>query len=374
MYTSFHIENFRCFEKLDLNDIARVNLIAGKNSVGKTSLLEALLIHSGRYDAVLYRSYPSTIGQLDYQHSRRFSYYSFPTSTLTERIGWYMLFQAFNTAEPILLRGTLFTAQPRQPALLKTRGENQLKITIGDIEQLSDDPKFVSYLVGTRDNGELSLPNMEVLQFEDDSGHKSHIIHHKSEITIDTLPAPYPIIFLSARNRVSPSDDATRFSNLKRIRETDILIESLRIIEPRLQDLDLLSNGIHADIDGMEQLVPLSVMGDGVGRITSLVLAISDARDGIVVIDEVENGLHYSVQVDVWRVLADAARRFNTQIFATTHSFEMIRAAHQAFSQDVGYDFRLHRLDRSGENGTIRAVTYDRETIEAALELNLEVR
>ena len=89
-------------------------------------------------------------------------------------------------------------------------------------------------------------------------------------------------------------------------------------------------------------------------------------------IDEIENGLHYSVLGDVWRVIDQTAKAFNTQIFATTHSRECIVAAHEAFESDDDYDFRLHRLDQI--NGTIRAVTYPQGTLEAAIETNLEVR
>ena len=46
MYTSFTIENFRCFENLTVGPLARVNLIAGQNNVGKTALLEALWLLS----------------------------------------------------------------------------------------------------------------------------------------------------------------------------------------------------------------------------------------------------------------------------------------------------------------------------------------
>ena len=46
MYTSFTIENFRLFDHLTVEPLARVNLIAGENNAGKTALLEALTLHS----------------------------------------------------------------------------------------------------------------------------------------------------------------------------------------------------------------------------------------------------------------------------------------------------------------------------------------
>jgi AAA15 family ATPase/GTPase len=129
---------------------------------------------------------------------------------------------------------------------------------------------------------------------------------------------------------------------------------------------------IHGEI-GLREPIPLIAMGEGVVRIASLVLAIGSAGGGIVAIDEFENGLHYSVLTDVWKAVATAARLFNVQIFATTHSFECIEAAHQAFTQETPYDFKLHRLDLKEPRG-IHAVSFDKDTLQAALEANFEVR
>jgi AAA15 family ATPase/GTPase len=114
------------------------------------------------------------------------------------------------------------------------------------------------------------------------------------------------------------------------------------------------------------------MMGEGVRRLLGIVMAIAGASGGRVLIDEIENGLHYSVMVDVWQAIAHAARQANVQVFATTHSFECIAAAHEAFSQGPSYDFALHRLEE-GVDG-IEAVTYDQETMATALELEHEVR
>ena len=109
-------------------------------------------------------------------------------------------------------------------------------------------------------------------------------------------------------------------------------------------------------------------------RLASILLAISHAKGGAILVDEIENGLHYSVQTDVWKAIASTARTFNTQVFATTHSSEMIDAAHKAFMDETEYDFRYHRLDRSQKTGEIKVVTYDQETLDAAIEMNMERR
>jgi AAA15 family ATPase/GTPase len=113
-------------------------------------------------------------------------------------------------------------------------------------------------------------------------------------------------------------------------------------------------------------------MGEGIGRLLSIILAIANAKGGTILIDEIENGLHYSVLTDVWKAIADAARRVDVQIFATTHSQECIRAAHEAFENTEQYDFRYHRLEQVKDE--IRAVTYDQETLATSDEMNLEMR
>jgi AAA15 family ATPase/GTPase len=114
-------------------------------------------------------------------------------------------------------------------------------------------------------------------------------------------------------------------------------------------------------------------MGDGMNRLARLVGAIGYAKGGVVLIDEIENGLHYSVLKDVWKAIGKAAREFNTQIFATTHSWECLVAAHQAFSEGEEYDFRLHRLERSSTDAIV-AKTMDSEILETAIEQGWEMR
>jgi len=74
----------------------------------------------------------------------------------------------------------------------------------------------------------------------------------------------------------------------------------------------------------------------------------------------------------VWEAIAQAARQSNTQIFATTHSWECVVAAHQALNASEVYDFLFHRFNLT--NGEIKAVTYDQRKLNTAIATGLEVR
>lgn len=160
------------------------------------------------------------------------------------------------------------------------------------------------------------------------------------------------------------------------IGEQGKIVRILQNVEPRLKDLTVQQRGgapvIYGNL-GERRLMPLPLMGDGIGRLLEIILAPPDARDGILLVDEIENGLHHTVLGNVWKSIAELAKEYNVQVFATTHSLECIHAAHQIFGKDrLPYDFRYHRLERV--EGVIQAVTYDGETIEAAIEMDMEMR
>jgi AAA15 family ATPase/GTPase len=119
-------------------------------------------------------------------------------------------------------------------------------------------------------------------------------------------------------------------------------------------------------------MVPIPFMGDGIRRVLSIVLAIANAPGGVVLIDEVENGLHYSVMKDVWKAIALAARQFDVQVFATTHSWECILAAHHAFQESKPYELRYFRLDRVGDQ--ISAKSLDEQSLTRIESTDLEIR
>jgi hypothetical protein len=181
-------------------------------------------------------------------------------------------------------------------------------------------------------------------------------------------------VFLSTRERFF-REEAQRFSDLEAVGRQTEIITTLQILEPRLDRLAILLLGgipiMHGDI-GMGRLLPILVMGEGMTRLLSIVLAIATTSGGIVLIDEIENGLHYSVMTKVWAAIAQAARDADVQLFATTHSWECITAAHEAFSQSEDYDFRLYRLERADSD--IQPVRYDQGMLDAAIKVGMEVR
>jgi hypothetical protein len=360
MLTDFVVKNYRCFSSLHLKDLARVNLIAGQNNTGKTSLLEAVQLHCNPTNARL----PELIaGYRGIENVEK---------AAEEVIGWFFL----NRQPSNIIELSSADAQGASRALT---------IRLMDVGTARDQLPEISKYESRGNTPWDDNARLLVLSYQGPSSEA------RTSLLLWTRRGPSGEWVLSSFNDLKPWDvrciwegsglpfstgDVAHFSELEVAKRQPELLDGLKIVEPRLQSLSLVVLGgksvIHGDIKGLDRLIPVPLMGEGIRRLMSILLAILNAPGGFVLVDEIENGLHYSVQKQVWQAIAQAARQADVQVFATTHSYECIQAAHEAFKETGQYDFALHRLDR--EDNTIEAVTYDQETLEYALEMFHEVR
>ena len=356
MFDSISIKNFRCFEDFSIDSLGRVNLVAGANNVGKTALLEAIFLLLGATNVYLVVTISAFRGIEEFKGDL----------TSVRGLLWSPLFPKFDSRAKIQISGSLS---------MSGQCNLELQLVPGTSARLALGEAAVE--IGPGANG---LPGQVMqLRYTDPSGEtrSAEMWMDKKGVHIEPAPSQpsFPGFFLPARHRPSLQEDAERFGQLEVMEEPYDLLETLKIIEPRLKRLaTIFSAGmpiIYGDI-GLGRMLPLPLMGDGLGRLASLLLVIASAPHGVVLVDEIENGLHHSVLTKVWQAVGDAARRFDTQVFATTHSFEAIQAAQQAFESGESHDFRLHRLENVA--GKIKAFTYDQETLAAAMKADMEVR
>ena len=369
MYKSFRVKNFRCFKDLQINDLGRVNLIAGKNNTGKTALMEAMYIHSGSRDS-------KTILRMDRRGSYR-TYRGNPQldteDDLNTIVSWDTVFCEFNTSEPIeLVGGHSFG----EDALFDDSFDSSVTISIKPLDSHDIDDVLFQLKVEDFDR----YTNIEILQLNSDFDRRSSYLAIVSGRVLPSRSRSNRIFhaeFLYAHEKVDSGVNATRFSTLRQADYLDFLLEALKVIESRLTGLELLFDGrglqIHANI-GLNKLLSITSLGDGMNRINSLILAMGEVPGGVIFIDEIDNGIHHTVQKELWSVIAKFSRKLDIQVFATTHSYEMIQAAHEAFKDDDPFDFRFHRLYRDVTTGNIEARTYNEFSIDAAIGSEYEVR
>jgi predicted ATPase len=321
MLTSLHIKSFRGFKNLDLTSLKRVNLIVGHNNTGKTGLLEAL--------ALLLWNPPSQCGNLP---------------SLFRSVGgdwhenfWKWLFHNKDTKARVVIEADFdnkdsfgVRVQAEQPSPADTQ---QRKL------------KFIG-----------SLGNVFLFSIGggDSAGLKVNIF--------STHPS-------------NPKQDAIDYNRVVLHRRKKQVEALLQKIEPKLETVETLQTGkeplLYADI-GLSELIPVTQMGQGFNRLLDIYSEIVVAEARVLLIDEIENGLHHSVLSTIWRGLYSAASEMDVQIFATTHSLECIRAAHEVFSEQPSYDLSIIQLFRLPTG--VEARVLDKKHIEAAIAGQIDIR
>jgi ABC-type multidrug transport system ATPase subunit len=125
-------------------------------------------------------------------------------------------------------------------------------------------------------------------------------------------------------------------------------------------------------LQGANQPVPLRTMGAGMLRLFNIALAMANARDGFLLLDEIENGLHHSIQLDVWRLIFRLADRLNVQVLASTHSWDCIEAFQKATAEAAFEQGMLIRLREKG--GKFIATGFDQRHLRIVTRDDIEVR
>lgn len=157
--------------------------------------------------------------------------------------------------------------------------------------------------------------------------------------------------------------------------------QALQIIVPSFQRLafdgDEPKRWVKVKLANLPKPVPLKSLGDGMLRILQIAIKLVSAQGGFLLIDEFENGLHYSVQENIWRLLFEMAEKLDIQVFATTHSWDCVRAFNAVAMEKESYDAILFRMGRSAVNSNkdqVIATVFDKEKLSRMTESDIEVR
>jgi hypothetical protein len=160
-------------------------------------------------------------------------------------------------------------------------------------------------------------------------------------------------------------------------RENDV-VEALRIVAPDIKAVSMVGGDNPRRIrtaivrsQSFPRPVPLRSFGDGLNRLFGIVLSLVNAKDGLLLIDEFENGMHHTVQYDVWRGIFRLSRALKVQVFATSHSWDAIQAFQRAAAEDPD-DGVLVRLSKRNED--IIPTLFREEELAVATRDHIEVR
>lgn len=363
------IKGFRGIDDLTIPRLGRVTLLAGKNGIGKTTVLEAFRIYASR-------GRPSAISDvLDDREE-----YSFESDREGNRVyytDWTALFHGRDITTNI------------SATIGPSHNSNQLvmKVVILDEEELSENspdiiPEEPIKAINVAYNGS------DILRWAFSHGVR------KSRRIIQEVPPPINCQSIGP-GLLTSYELAELWDIIALEPNEDKAVQSLNIIEGLNVDrVTMIGENIFPQgrpvnrglsdkpsrvgrrpvvkLKGQEHRVTLNSLGDGAARVFAMALSLANSRGGFLLVDEVENGIHYSIQRDFWRMILQTAHGNNVQVIATTHSSDCIKGFAQAAQEYQDIEGILIRLTR--RYGPLRAVEYSEDELLIADELGTEVR
>ncbi len=372
MLDSLLIRNFRLFKEFTIERLSRVNLFVGKNNSGKSCLLEALRVYASnaRLSVLpdLISAREEDWGNFNEEKETRlmpafenplrhlFYRYRFPEAESDGiEIG-----SATNEADRVHIHLRAYQYAENQEGRRR-----RAPVKLQDIQS-------ANVQIGL----ELDRTGLWVSLSEDLESLKEKLNRDPLAEIFAYRPIKYTLQAIPPQS-LNTDTIAKLWDNINLTDFDSEVISCLQMIEPRVKGIAFVGEQRNRRIPivrlkGSAERIPLKSLGDGMVRLLHISLTLVNARDGFLLIDEFENGIHWTVLPKLWEMIFRFAEQLNVQVFATTHSRDCVRGFYEVWSKHEEKG-SFHRLDPDPERG-VRSTSYTCEILSDALETGVEVR
>ena len=356
MLNSIKIQNYRNLKQLSIEKLGHVNLIIGKNNTGKTSLLEALYLFTSQDETDVI---PKII------LSRGENHVFDSNGTESDKI-----LATINSIFWKRNEGGLST--------IKIESANQyLRLLLKNMPT-SDE------ILGEKIPSRYFM--LEVSRNEFASAR--HILLRKAITDLEYFP-PIGDGVLNPKNTKYVRSTLASFTNSNQLAtyldsislgdNYGDVIKALQIVDKDIERVAFLTDSASGERFPVarlknNKLISLLSMGDGINRILTIILAMVNCQNGYLLLDEFENGLHYSVQEKLWEIIFNLAEQLHIQVFVTTHSNDTIRAFENIVNQNESNPLNglLIKLESIDDN--IESMFFEPDELKVITENLIEVR
>lgn len=354
MFREIRIESYRGVQNLTLTDLSRVNVLVGENNSGKTSVLEAIQLFEN--SAVLAnvlstaRKRESQLGSIG--RNRLLPFDSFLYSFPIREDGF---------------REICLEADSDEYGACKVDIQGELKYRNFFYSEDLSEAEAQRYHAYCDEDGDVRMIEGEYL-FQ----REAYVRNSFSFSEIQLHPQAYPgeekkTVGMLRSNRImyiSPMDiytDKILSASLYRgmlVAEKKRLLDLMQMFDERIIGIETaVRQGrpiTMLELEGMG-LSPISVFGDGLKKVLTLASAIVKMRNGVILIDEFETGIHKRALGRVSEWLFAVSERYQVQVFLTTHSSDALIAL--ASASDGEYDMKAYRLEHYKNNIYVKKFT-----------------
>jgi AAA15 family ATPase/GTPase len=380
MLQCLKIEGFRGFQNFEMANLGRINLLVGKNNSGKTSILEAIQFLYVQNNLDIFLETISYRGEFSWSESNRTKVFEichlFPGHEIIPSKEIIIIGSRESHQESVTIS---VKSIPIQLSLFSDKNDDL------NNDNIFDDEEWNKLLLSIRWSQSQKPIELELLAngtlARDSIRRMASLSRISHKIGIDNK---IELRFLTPFSLTS-SDMAALFDNIVLSPLEDLIIESLKIIEPKIERIASIGSGKYSTANNLgvrggflikiknhDQPIPIGSLGDGFWRMLGLVLAMVNLENGILLVDEIDSGLHFTVMTDMWKVVWETAKKLNIQVFATTHSRDCWQSLAELITEEkiTDNEITIQRIDKEKS----QSVIFDPEEIVIAATSNLEVR
>ena len=359
MFTELKILNFRGIKNLEITNLNKINIFVGSNGSGKSTVLDAIFISIN------------------------------PNNT--QIISNTNLFRNIepNNFDYLLTYFHFFNLKKEIEIILKNNNTRMIKIT----PLISKDFNIVSFEKEFADSVISDKKNIESINSGSDA--KSMIVGLKTEFEVKNKKYNSSFIFqpqglfkfnedenfipdISGHyhnsQTLTSANLANSFGQLVRDKKKNDIVKFLKLFEPEISEINMdESKNIVVNDDRFDKAVNINLYGSGLTKALHIYMNSLLEGNNIVLIDEIENGLHYTNQQILWEAILKILENSDKQFFITTHSYEIVKYLVQILEKrNLLQILSLFRLEQM--NNQIEAISYSKEEIKYTILGSFEVR
>jgi len=378
--TRFEISNFKKFDHLVVENMGLVNLITGDNNVGKTCLLEALTLKPSMKSIISMLGLSLFNRNFQFDNQQRFDTNAPEANQANNIIGMSQR----NLNQPITVRG-----DNSEGILFQFSVENKI---INVVETENDEIRHFAKNLTRYPGINLYSKNWLLFYNHHENNKATYEKGNDLEYMVDLTSSYYGGFFGYEKrdNLITLNDfyknDLIEIYELVTIkpRAKKHLIDTINIIfvDFQISDIDKRVNlGKHHlmfSVQGEDNWYPITQFGDGFVRTLRILLELMYRQSPRIMIDEVEVGIHFQKMKREWDTIFKLATETNTQVFATTHSLDCIKAFIEAGAENdaIKNELRLIELEEfTVKDGTVKqvATTFTHEVLKYKVEADTNV-
>jgi len=375
MISSIRIEGYRGFEFFEMSGLGRINLLVGTNNSGKTSVLEAIYLLSSMGD-------PASLWQLLWRRGERLPP-ALPAvgDYLPQRSRVELDISHLFTGHDMQLGSSIRISSENRPSTrsIEYAVEEPSGADHSEDSGLDDESGLIPRLVlRVRGNPQ---PGIGLIRLTRGGGLLANALDRSASRFRQVTNAASPAYFITTESL--SGDDLVAMWNKIVLKPTEeLVLGALQFLDPNIERIAAQATtgpysttqargGFIVKRKGWEQPVPIGSMGDGMWRMLAMAIAITQCKGGVLLVDEIDTGLHYSVMSQMWNLIYNAAKELDVQVFATTHSYDCVYSLAQICSNaDMQRSVTVQRI----EAGKKRSIPYDEDEITVAASRDIEVR